>query len=82
MPGGTVGRSPSGLDSVEMTEISRSISKADAVRVLQRVGIPAARIDEILRELPDPIDLDHAEPVFARYGVTHEGLMNRLGASP
>jgi hypothetical protein len=65
-----------------MTEIHKSISKDDAAKVMRRVGIAPARRAEILRHLPDPIDLDQAQPVFVAYGVTLGELLNRLDASP
>jgi hypothetical protein len=65
-----------------MTKTYRLISKDDAANVMRRVGIPAARRAEILRQLPDPIDLDGAQPVFVAYGVTLGELLDRIGASP
>jgi hypothetical protein len=64
-----------------VTDISRSISKADAVKVLEHAGIPATVINEVLEELPDPIDLDRAATVFLRHGLTRDELTSRLGAS-
>ena len=65
-----------------MTEIARSVSRADVAKVLRHAGIAQAQINEILQHLPEPVDLDRAQPVFARYGVTLGQLMDRLGASP
>jgi hypothetical protein len=60
----------------------RLMSKAEGARVLQRVGIPSERIDEIMSELSDPFDLDGAAPLLERFGVTHDRLMDSLGGSP
>ena len=58
------------------------ITKDRARKVLQRAGIPAAQIDEMLAQLPDPFDIARAQPVYARYGLSHEQLINRMGGSP
>jgi hypothetical protein len=60
----------------------RMMSKTETARVLHRAGIPQHRIDEILAELPDPIDLDEAEALLAGYGVTREHLIDQMGGSP
>ena len=65
-----------------MTERARTVSKARAAKLLRRAGVTQARLDVILAQLPDPIDLDRAEAVFAAHGVTLWELMDRLGASP
>jgi hypothetical protein len=60
-----------------------TISHAHARAVLSRTGTDPARIDEILADYPDPIDLTAAEPaLFAKFGITREALMNRMGGSP
>jgi hypothetical protein len=57
-------------------------SKAELLRVLQRIGIPQATIDEISSKLPDFVDLDDAGTVFQRYGLTRDEIISRLGGSP
>jgi hypothetical protein len=54
-------------------------SRVEAVRVLQRVGLPPDAIDETLRQLPDPLDFERA---ILRRGLTLEWLMDRMGGSP
>jgi DNA-binding MarR family transcriptional regulator len=66
----------------EMLEANSSRTKDQAAKVLRKAGIPADRIKEVLAELPDPFSVKHAEPIFARYGLTIEGLIDRMGASP
>jgi hypothetical protein len=61
-----------------MADVSRILSKSEARRVLRRTGFGVDRIDEILAQLSDPIDLDEAEPVLARYGVTRENLIDAI----
>jgi hypothetical protein len=51
-------------------------------RVLRRAGYTEEFIRELLSELPDPVELDRDEPIFARYGLGAERLMDRLGGSP
>jgi hypothetical protein len=51
-------------------------------RVLRRAGYPDEFIDEVLGELPDPIDLRRDEHILGRYGLSSERLMERLGGSP
>ena len=65
-----------------MTEIGRSVSRAHVANVLRHAGVAQAQINEILQHLPEPVDLDRAQPVFERYAVALGELMNRLGASP
>jgi hypothetical protein len=64
-----------------MTDATRTLSKAEARRVLQRAGVADELSEQLLAELPDPIDLDRAQPHFTRYGLTRERLMEHLGAS-
>ena len=65
-----------------MVAANRTITKAEALNVLRRVGIPAETIASILIELSDPIDLDRDQAVLARYGITREYLVDRMGGSP
>jgi hypothetical protein len=61
----------------------RTVSHAYARVVLTRLATDPARIDEILADYPDPIDLTAAEPtLFAKYGITEEALTDRMGGSP
>ncbi|HLI02336.1 MAG TPA: hypothetical protein VKV06_16230 [Acidimicrobiales bacterium] len=58
------------------------ISKDEARKVLRRVGVPDDRIEEILDQLPDPVDLDKQAPLLARYGIDRSRLNDRMGGSP
>jgi hypothetical protein len=60
----------------------RLLTQAEAKRVLLRVGYTDEFINEVLRKLPDPIDLDREQVVLESYGVTRENLLDRLGGSP
>jgi hypothetical protein len=72
---------PGGL-RVAMPPPDKLITKDRARKVLRRAGIPAAQIEEMLAQLPDPFDIESAQPVYARYGLSHEQLINRMGGSP
>jgi hypothetical protein len=60
----------------------RTISHADLLGALRRVGYPMATIEEIAAQLSDPIDLDRDADILARYGVTRGHLTDLMGASP
>jgi hypothetical protein len=65
-----------------MSTANSTITKAEVLRVLRRVGIPAETIVRIGVELADPIDLDRDRAVLGRYGITREHLVDRMGGSP
>jgi hypothetical protein len=65
-----------------MTEMSRTISKAEVVRVLRRAGYSAETIRAIDDQLDDPIDLDRDAETLVRYGITREHLTETMGGSP
>jgi hypothetical protein len=58
------------------------ISHAEAKRILRRAGYPQERIDDVLRQLPDPIDPDRDGEAVFKLGVSRDTLMDRLGGSP
>jgi hypothetical protein len=53
-----------------------------AAEVLRRAGYSDEFIDEVLGQLPDPIDLHRDQVVLLRYGSSRERLMERTGGSP
>jgi hypothetical protein len=57
-------------------------SHEEAARILRITGYSDESIREILRELPDPFDLERYREILARYGVSAELLMDRMGGSP
>jgi hypothetical protein len=57
-------------------------SHEEAARILRRAGYSDEFIEELLSQLPDPIDLQRDEQILARYGVSRERLMDRMGGSP
>ena len=65
------------------SDTTRMMAKAEAAKLLRRVGFPHRVISNILRDLPDPVDVDRLDPkLVGRYGLTSEQLMDRLGGSP
>jgi hypothetical protein len=62
--------------------MSRTISKAEASRVLRRAGYSAELIREISDQLADPIDLDRDAQTLLHYGITREHLIETMGGSP
>lgn len=61
---------------------AKHMSKAEAARVLRRVGIPEERVDQLLGELPDPIDFDRDSPILVQHGITRDRLNDLMGGSP
>lgn len=65
-----------------MTLFAPTISHAEFCQVLRRAGYPEDVLDEIVAQLPDPIDVDRDEPVLERCGVTLDHLTDLMGGSP
>jgi hypothetical protein len=57
-------------------------SHEEAARVLRRAGYSDEFIHEVLSQLPDPIDLQRDQQILARFGLSAERLMDRMGGSP
>ena len=53
----------------------------EVVRVLRNAGFPEAA-EEAERSLPDEVDLERAAEFGARYGITRDVLISRMGGSP
>ena len=50
--------------------------------MLRKAGYPPELIEKMMRDLPDPIDTERDAEAFAKWGISEEALMARLGASP
>jgi hypothetical protein len=50
--------------------------------VLNRIGVPTDRRNAILDEIRFPIDLDALQAFLVAHGITHDGLISRMGGSP
>jgi hypothetical protein len=57
------------------------MTREEVVRVLRNAGLPEAA-EEAERSLPEEIDLERAADFGARYGITRDDLISRMGGSP
>jgi len=55
--------------------------RQEIVRVLRNAGLPEVA-DEADQMLPDELDLERAMQFGARYGITRDGLISRMGGAP
>lgn len=60
----------------------RLVSHHEIEHFLRRFGYSMERVRELLRDLPDPVEVERAENLLAKHGITMTGLMDRRGASP
>lgn len=58
------------------------VSHAVARQVMRRMGYPQERIDEVLRQFPDPIDSERDAETLAKCGMDVESFMDRMGTGP
>jgi hypothetical protein len=56
-------------------------SRREVVRMLRKAGFREAA-DEAIRDLPDPVDLEHAQEWGRQRGITRDVLISQLGGSP
>jgi hypothetical protein len=61
--------------------VAMLIAKREIVEVLRKAGHFEAA-DEADRSLPDPVDLRRVAEFGARYGITRDELISRMGGSP
>jgi hypothetical protein len=57
------------------------VKRQHVIDILRKAGLPdvAADVDQLL---PDPIDYDDAASFLARYGISKDELISRMGGSP
>ncbi len=65
-----------------MVDFGGTISKAEATKVLKRVGVPDEKIADIMGELDDPIDVERDTAILEKYGISRDVLVDRMGGSP
>jgi hypothetical protein len=58
------------------------ISHAEAEQILRRAGYSREGIDDVLRHVPDPIDVGRDAEALFKLGVSVGSLMDRMGGSP
>ena len=56
-------------------------SRQEVVRMLRKAGFREAA-DEAMRDLPDPVDLDHAQEWGSQGGIGRDVLISQVGGSP
>jgi hypothetical protein len=56
-------------------------TRQEVVRMLRKAGFRAAA-DEAMRDLPDPVDLDHVQDWGIQRGITRDDLISQMGGSP
>jgi hypothetical protein len=65
-----------------MVDRLRTMSKAEAAKVLRRVGLHPDQVAEVLAHLSDPVDLDRDRVYLDSVGLTHDNLIDMMGGSP
>ena len=58
------------------------VSHAEAKRLLRRAGYLPEQIEDLLRDLPDPIDTERDAAACFERGLSVGSLMDRMGGSP
>jgi hypothetical protein len=58
-----------------------ALDRQRMIELLRRLGYAQAA-DEAERTLPDPVSLEQLQEFAARYDVSHDELINRMGGSP
>ena len=56
-------------------------SNQEVVRMLRKAGFRETA-DEAMRDLPDPVDLDHVQDWGRQRGITRDDLISQMGGSP
>ena len=57
------------------------VTRQHVAEVLRASGLPEVA-DEANRSLPEELDLERAADFLARYGITKDALISRMGGSP
>jgi hypothetical protein len=63
-------------------EKRRFVSHEEVTQVLERAGYSQERIEEVLREFPDPIDTERDGDALFKHGISAGTLMDRMGGGP
>ena len=56
--------------------------KSEVLAVLHRAGIAEHTLQALNAALEDPVDLQRDGNLLARYGITRDSLIDRMGGSP
>ena len=63
-------------------ERKRLVSHAEAEQMLRRAGYSQEKIEDALRDAPDPIDTERDGELLFKHGITAGTLTDRMGGSP
>ena len=66
------------VPSTEPTEYR----KEHVIAVLRHAGVPEETLVEIECMLPDPVDAMTIGNLLGPFGITHDFILSRMGASP
>ena len=60
------------------------MSHAKAEETMLRLRYPPEKIEEVLRDLPDPFDMDSERvgETFFKHGLSWGAVIDRMGGSP
>ena len=69
------------MDPMEKTRLT---SHATAEQIMLRAGYTREQIEAVLRDLPDPFDMDSERNVetFFKHGINYARVVDRMGGSP
>jgi hypothetical protein len=62
-------------------DTAMQVTRQHLVDMLRRAGSPDVA-DVVIRELPDPVDFDHAATFLQAHGFTRDQLISQMGGNP
>jgi hypothetical protein len=71
-----------GARSIRLVEQRFLFSHAEVERILRKVGYSQELIDDVLSQLPDPIDTERDGETLFKHGISAGSLIDRIGGSP
>ncbi|HEV2981607.1 MAG TPA: hypothetical protein VGX51_09260 [Solirubrobacteraceae bacterium] len=66
---------------MEKGQARHLFSHAEAEPVLRRMGYSQEQIEDMLRDLPDPIDGEREAETLFKLGISIDALRDRMGGS-
>jgi hypothetical protein len=67
---------------IHLVVLRHIFSHAEVRGVLRRAGYSEQQIEDVLRDLQDPIDTDRDGDALLKQGISVGTLMNRMSGSP
>jgi hypothetical protein len=68
--------------TIYVVERKRLVSHTEAKQTLRRAGYSEQRIEDVLRDIPDPIDTERDGELLFKHGLSAGILMDQMGGSP